>query len=948
MAQPVWITQAGNAGVIPEGKYYQFTVFAYDPGDPFTANITQGSVVLLNVNLDAKLWGYVWYGSKIEGAGIPADAKVVDWDRRNRRITIDLAATETVQNAPLTLIPRLYYEMLSGALPDGMQCRRTGIIEGIPKAVASLQGVPNEVSRDVTSVFTVRVFNEFYFPDGTETQGRVNDLTLSLTVTGQDVPDFITPPGLLGTFYDGSEVSIQLQFDDPDPGDAVKIRLLSGRLPPGLIVTGSGLITGGIRPLVGPPGSALAGNDDTAYDEYPNDFTTRSTSQYFQFTLEITDGKDSNIRTFEIYVYSKDSMTADTTDFTADNTFITADVSPVRTPILLTPPGDLGRIRADNYFAFKFDAIDFDGDAIEFSLTTGSNVGYDETLFDQTGIGFDRGALSLPPGLSLNPTTGWLYGYIPDQGATEKTYQFAVRVLKKDNPIFVSGFYYFTMTIIGNVDTEVIWLTEPDLGTIDNGAVSTLNVEAYNLGGRSLSYRLVSGSDSKLPQGLTLLPSGNIVGRVSFNTFALDGGTTTFDTQRETRLEVAPTTFDLSCSFDVNAYAPQTEQLGYEIGAIVIINGGSGYSGQPTITIEAPPNTEGAIQATAGLATISGGVIQAIDLGNPGRGYTSPPVVTITGGGGSDAIAAVQLRQVNITNAVSVIRRFTVLINRVYNEPYQNLYVKCMPPADDRAFINQLIQNQAIIPEEILYRADDPNFGVAKYVDYIHAYGLTVDTFEKYVQSLQINHYWRKVTLGDIKTARALDANGNVLYEVVYSQIIDDLVNAQGVSVAKSLTWPYPIVTQDGTIDIVYPGSLITMRDQVIATVGQTSQALPLWMTSKQADGSIVGYTPAWIIAYVKPGESGRLAYNISTQFGPNLNLIDFKIDRYELDRSQTHLWDPVTKTWIPYPPEATTFDRDTTVFDGRSVSFIAPADRWTDTDAYDKYLVFPRTNILG
>jgi len=38
-------------------------------------------------------------------------------------------------------------------------------------------------------------------------------------------------------------------------------------------------------------------------------------------------------------------------------------------------------------------------------------------------------------------------------------------------------------------------------------------------------------------------------------------------------------------------------------------------------------------------ATVTGGVVTAINLINPGRGYTSLPTVTLTGGGGTGAIA---------------------------------------------------------------------------------------------------------------------------------------------------------------------------------------------------------------------------------------------------------------------------------------------------------------------
>jgi hypothetical protein len=311
-----------------------------------------------------------------------------------------------------------------------------------------------------------------------------------------------------------------------------------------------------------------------------------------------------------------------------------------------------------------------------------------------------------------------------------------------------------------------------------------------------------------------------------------------------------------------------------------------------------------------------------------------------------------------------------------------------MPPYSERALIESLVQNQDTIPQDLVYRADDPYFGVAKNVVYDHAYGLNSSSIELYVSSLDINHYWKDITLGPIKTAQAVDSAGNVLYEVVYSEVIDNLVNNLGESVSKAVTLPYPINEADSTeISVVYPNSLINMRNQVVATVGQISApltpVLPLWMTSKQADGRVLGFTPAWVIAYLKPGQSGRVAYYISEQFGNILNIIDFKVDRYELDRSATFAWDPIDDQWIPQPPAATTFDLTIytgvnwinnslntvewinttteqnvgwgdpspgpgTIFDGGDTTFITPADTVVTSDEFDKYLVFPRINILG
>jgi hypothetical protein len=777
----------------------------------------------------------------------------------------------------------VYYKLIAGNLPPGVQLAGD-IIEGIPQSTVDVQGVPTDVGNDVTSKFAIRAYT-VKVVNGVIVVDRLSDRTFTLTVTGQDIPEFVTPAGTVGQFYDGSKMSVQIEFTDGDVLDTVQLRLISGELPPGTTIDQKGLISGIILPLVGPSGTADSGFDVTAFDQYPFDFPTRSASKNFQFTLEISDGKSSDVRTFELDITARSTLRADTTDITADNTFITADETATYYPILLNPEGDIGFARADNFYAYRFEAIDFDDEALTF-----------------VSIG------TLPPGLTLNGSTGWLYGYIPAQGFTQSTYEFAIRAYKNSDPTIISDFNYYFVTIKSAVDSEPFWITAPNLGTIDNGSISTLSIVAEEVQGRPLQYRLAPGMSSRLPQGLTLLPSGNIVGRVSFNTFALDGGSTVFD--RDT------TTFDMTNVFTVNAYVPADDQIGFSVSSIAIVNGGVGYNSlfPPTVTISPPPISETSVTATAGAVTIVGGNITAIAITNSGRGYVTAPTITITSAVGTGATATAQIVESGTVNLVSLFRTFTVRVVRLFDQPYERLYIKAMPPYADRALITSLVQNQDVIPQQVVYRADDPYFGVAKNVVYDHAYGLNPASLESYVRSLDINHYWKNLTLGPIKTAQAVDSSGNVLYEVVYSEVIDNLVNDQGESVSKEVTLPYPINSGDSTeISVVYPNSLINMRDQVVATVGQVSAplipVLPLWMTSKQADGRVLGFTPAWVITYVKPGESGRVAYYINEQFDNVLNVIDFKVDRYELDRSATFAWDTNDNQWIPQPPAATTFD---------------------------------------
>jgi hypothetical protein len=761
------------------------------------------------------------------------------------------------------------YQVIAGQLPAGVQCAPNGNITGIPQAVYTVQGVPADVSRDVTSKFAVRAYTE-QVVGGIRVINRLADRTFTLTVTGQDAPEFVTPAGSLGTFYDCTVVEgIQVEISDTDPDDSVMIVVAAGSLPPGLAMTHRGLISGFTQSIV--PNAEQSGfsRDGQGFDQFLFDFGANNVNRTYEFVLRVTDGKSSNLRSYTITILNRASLTADTTEFSADNTFVTADGSPVVAPILLTPQGSIGRVRSDNFYAFKFDAYDCTGAEIGYNINLGEGIGFSPATvnfapgsFDREG--FDQQAFILPPGLSLDPGTGWLWGYIPDSGLTEYTYDFAIQVYQADAPAIISDYYYYSITIVGAVDTGITWITPAHVGSIATGSISTLSIQALVATGAPLQYRLKPGSASALPQGLTLLPSGNITGRVSFNTFALDGNTTTFDMSAQTVLLTGTdteTTFDRTFRFTVEAFSS--------------------------------------------------------------------------------------------TSQIDVFREFTITIDRVYDQPYENLYIQAMPPESDRALVNSLLQNRDIIPDSLLYRGDDMYFGRATRVVYEHAFGLTSATITQYVDSLQRNHYWKNLVLGEIETAQARDDAGNVMYEVVYSRIVDNLVNDAGESVSREVVLPYSVTYGEETNGIVYPNSLINMRTQVIDTVGQISNVLPRWMLSKQANGRVLGFVPAWVIAYTIPGAANQIAYNIRTQFSSKLNQVDFEVDRYELDRLLSKNWDTETQSWEP-TPAATTFDISpgpTTVFDGNSLRFIAPVDmpvNETTRNDFDKYLVFPKTTILG
>lgn len=979
MAQPVWITPAGSLGVVPEGVFYQYTLQAETPEisnhptctatsattNLITCSSTEGVVAGMNVMFSGTTFGgiseYIRYFV----------FEVVDSTH------FSIAATE-FDTAPLTLTTatgsmtaafaeHVYYSVIAGSLPEGIQVADNGVIVGVPLAVASLQGVPTEVGEDVTSKFTIRAYT-------TSLPQRIKDRTFTLTITGNDVPEFTTAAGSLGSFYDGDQLDIQIEYTANDPNEEVVVRLVGGELPGGITVSSTGLISGYIQPAANI--NELAGYDLTPIYTLPYDFVVSSISKNYQFTLEITDGKSSNLRTFQFFVYDRSTLTADTTEITADTTTVTADETTERRPFIINAsPSNLGTVRGDNYYAHQFIGNDYDTPDLKYAINVNEGAG-------------------LPPGLTLDPNSGWYYGYIPDQGVTEVEYSFNIVTYQADfvgtpisctattfgtniitcdsteqinegqpivftgtgfggvtanptqvyyvlsvdsdteftitdilgstsavtlstsagsmtaNLIVASDPYPFTIIISGAVNAEVIWLTPSDLGSLENGDTSLLVIQAENVGGRELSYRLKPGAFNELPQGLELLPTGEISGRVSFNTFAIDLGSTTIDNNT--------TTWDSSFRFTVNAYAEDTTQIVYDVASVTINDGGTGYSSlnTPVLTFSTPVGAT-AVQAQVGNVTVSGGAITSVEVADAGAGYSSPATLSVTEGfGGSGAVFTPVMRATGIRDVVSVYKEFNVRVIREYNAPYQNLSVQAMPPANDRLLIAELLDNESIFVPEYIYRPSDPYFGKSTRVTYQHAFGLAPDVLETYVESLYENHYWRNLVLGQIETAQAVDpVTGEVVYEVVYSKIIDNLVNDAGESVAKIVNLPYTIIDPaDGSTQIsqVYPNSLVDMRNQVIDVVGQISTKLPLWMTSKQANGRVLGFTPAWVICYANPGRAAQIAYYIQTQFGEQLNKVDFKVDRYILDKTLSRNWDTETQDWTP-EPNLTTFDRFST-----------------------------------
>jgi len=322
--------------------------------------------------------------------------------------------------------------------------------------------------------------------------------------------------------------------------------------------------TGTISQYVGEGGLTVK----QEYDFGPYDFNQLSQTLSYSFTIRAFDGANYDLQNYIINVVSRTGFTADNTQFSADNTFLLVDATNNYIPVLLNTVTTLPVGRGGSYYAFKFTGLDFQGDTLTYSLSntvgtfdayvTGADEGFDNngtgpggtpesegTLgTPRTGIGFDSfdpsgTSKTNLPGVLLDSQTGWVYGLLNTQSSSFSNYRFGIVVSKTRNGIKYSSVpYYFSLPVLGDVNNNINWVTPENLGTIDNGSVSELFIEAVSIEGKPLVYTLLdaAGIPIRLPQGIELITSkqnnrylGLLSGRVTFEAFSLDDYATTID-----------------------------------------------------------------------------------------------------------------------------------------------------------------------------------------------------------------------------------------------------------------------------------------------------------------------------------------------------------------------------------------------------------------------------------
>jgi hypothetical protein len=782
------------------------------------------------------------------------------------------------------------YLLLSGSLPSGVTLSTNGLISGTPTLVTT----------DSSTTFTVRA---------TDNLGNLRDRTFSMGVSGVAIPQFTTPEGSLLSTQDSIWIELLVQYSNPDNTNNVVVEVQEGTLPPGLEINSDGLIRGYANPpLVNVTLNSIVTNA-TITSSATNTITCTSTNGFtigrpvvFTTTFgDITDGTT-------YYIKSIISTTTFTISATQNgSTFPLLDGTGSMTVTLPAISTGAPTIRT---YSFTLKLIsDLGGDSASYSIT----VINQNTPVSQGGPGKTPNS-RIPTILNTRPLT------------------FNVN---DTDPYFG---YYVLPPVSPTVNAVI--------GTVQSGNYFAFKVIGYDFDGNTLSY-----SYSGLPLNLVGDPNtGWITGTPTLTSTGIS-----------------------SYDFNVRVFKASSTSI-----TTVNFNFTLNVSNQVDGTIIwITPNTLDTI-FNGTVSTLSVNAVSDVQLSyrlTPDSGPLPPNLILLSNGEITGTVAdqptselLVQNDETTFTFTVeayspifSVVystKTFTVTVLQEFAQPTDTLYIKAAPSIEDRNIIDSLLNSETLIPEASLYRPNDIYFGKATSVIYEHAYGMYASDIDEYLAAVTQNHYWRNITLGELKTAVAKNNAGEIIYEVVYSEVIDNLVNPAGTSISSSIYWPRPIDLQlgpwytsitdiftsyadilgqeyytsltPGYAQTLYPNSLYNMRNRVAQVVGQEydSRLLPLWMTSQQINGSTLGYTQAWVICYTKPGLSTTIKNNIQNNWGYTLNQINFKIDRFSVDKSETYNYDKRLT-----PPAWTGLPSATPVPD--------------PLDSKDFYVLFPRQTIL-
>lgn len=755
-------------------------------------------------------------------------------------------------------------------------------------------------------------------------------------------PIWKTPKGNLGTIQEQEFYELNLQavvLDDADP--LLSYKIIAGSLPPGIILNET---TGSV---VGRP------KDLYRFRGVPFDVAEDVTST---FCCRVTNLRTNQVsdRTFSLTVTGQDA------------------------PTIISNVVELGQIFDGTYAEFQITAIDLDREPLTYYVSNGS-LPLGLTLNKDTGL--ISGFVEPNEILEFGSLAGWSTESLWDENpwdfssrAVSKRFEFDVTVsdgkdsvskkfsifviskdsLTADNELIAVNGYYDIIT--ADVDIKrnpVITTPSTNLGTYAHENYFAYRFTAKDFDYDTISFSLLvsenigfdnetNGFDStlldigefELPPGLTLSEeTGWLYGTIgSLNSAQKEYDFGVYVYKRnypeyKSKIVRFKLTLVGDLRYVVNWTSP--EYLGTITAGEVSeleVNATNAFNRKLIYSLAIGTNS----RLPQGLRLLDNGLI----AGRASFEITSFDKNTLTFDkyireAGAfvpettiDKEYTFTIKANDLDNTIVAYKTFKVKLLSEFNRPYESLYLRAYPGTEDKELYNQIVFNSDIIPNEFVYRSGDPYFGKQKTLDLLVIAGINPSTASEYIEAMAVNHYRKKLLIGEPEVAQALDDDGNVRYEVLYLPIRDDngsvsktidlrtKINRNVTTDSNNPSIDLNYFTINGYDRIVYPNALTSMRKQIRDVLGYVDrEVLPTWMKSKQQNGTIPYWNPAVVLAYLKPGTGQQVKFLIRRLFEYDLKDISFEVDRYIWDCNLSTPYNSITNSY--FESNLTTFDAD-------------------------------------
>lgn len=760
---------------------------------------------------------------------------------------------------------------------------------------------------------------------------------------------------------DNSLVDFQLQAVDNDLSSGQTLEYFiadgDGQLPPGLALEPNGRIYGIVDPILNLDLTAREGFYDTnLFDAYPYDFgtrpnisdpnflsvvTPRKLNRNYEFIVSVTDGETITRRRFRIFVVGDDFLRSDNTIVQIGNSAFTSDSTYLRAPIWLSA-SNLGLRRANNYVTISLETFDPNPaiGPVNYSLRT---------------LNPDLTPSRLPDGLFLDTVTGEIFGFIPYQPAITKEFKFTLDAIKYDKEDITEVEIIITVVAdapVGQNFLRILPLPAEDPSLLIGDTIR-IGPTIYTIDGY-ISEEVLGGeyAELKLKENLiTNVIDGFEIRKTYFQPVSVE-----FSTQRSAK------TFEIAVLGEVDSV----------IGFITDSDLGNIRPSYPSILkVEARttvPNAilkykivEGSLPSGLTLSE-TGNIIGKINQfrANSVSGFTlfdySTGVTTFDGD--TTTVDRVYKFTVNAEDQFrfsSVDREFFLRVGSSDLTLYSNIYTKPLPKKEKRDLFYNFINDTTIFTPDKIYRLGDPEYGIQTDLKMLIYAGIESKQMAEYIGAISKNVRRKRFKIGNIKKAIAkLQGSNNVLYEVIYLEIIDDYENAKGsaanrIKLSNGINDPVKInqtkrdpvngklgtvangsttyensqienkmneevydrfspvrtpITIDGRnikvsgddLEYVYPTSIKNIRQNISGVGATENDFLPLWMVTPQDNRTAAtGFVKAIPICYCLPGEGTFILENIQNS-GFDFRQLDFEIDRFIIDSDINEVQDKYLK----------------------------------------------------